>query len=72
MGWYAANDGSIRSKGTMYFVLHPARAEHVRPVDRPGREHPYEVPDVSARPIIDGNPDYLARITKATGTPSAA
>ena len=23
MGWYAANDGSVRSKGTMYFVLHP-------------------------------------------------
>jgi transcriptional regulator with XRE-family HTH domain len=23
MGWYAANDGSTRSKGTMYFVLHP-------------------------------------------------
>ena len=23
MGWYAAIDGSIRSKGTMYFVLHP-------------------------------------------------
>jgi hypothetical protein len=23
MGWYAAVDGSIRSKGTMYFVLHP-------------------------------------------------
>ncbi len=23
MGWYAANDGPIRSKGTMYFVLHP-------------------------------------------------
>ncbi|NJP27833.1 helix-turn-helix transcriptional regulator [Microbispora hainanensis] len=22
MGWYAANDGSVRSKGTMYFVLH--------------------------------------------------
>jgi hypothetical protein len=21
--------------------------------------HPYEVPDISARPIIDGNPDYL-------------
>jgi transcriptional regulator with XRE-family HTH domain len=21
MGWYAANDGSVRSKGTMYFVL---------------------------------------------------
>jgi transcriptional regulator with XRE-family HTH domain len=23
MGWYASTDGSIRSKGTMYFVLHP-------------------------------------------------
>jgi len=23
MGWYAANDESVRSKGTMYFVLHP-------------------------------------------------
>ncbi len=23
MGWYAANDGAVRSKGTMYFVLHP-------------------------------------------------
>lgn len=23
MGWYASNDGSIRSKGTMYFAIHP-------------------------------------------------
>ena len=23
MGWYTANDQSVRSKGTMYFVLHP-------------------------------------------------
>lgn len=23
MGWYAATDGSVRSKGTMYFVMHP-------------------------------------------------
>jgi transcriptional regulator with XRE-family HTH domain len=23
MGWYAADDGSVRSKGTLYFVLHP-------------------------------------------------
>jgi transcriptional regulator with XRE-family HTH domain len=23
MGWYAAADGGVRSKGTMYFVLHP-------------------------------------------------
>jgi hypothetical protein len=23
MGWYAATSGTVRSKGTMYFVLHP-------------------------------------------------
>lgn len=23
MGWYAANEGSVRSKGTMYFTIHP-------------------------------------------------
>ncbi len=23
MGWYAATDGSVRSKGTMYYVMHP-------------------------------------------------
>jgi len=23
IGWYAADDGCVRSKGTMYFVLHP-------------------------------------------------
>ena len=22
MGWYAAADGAVRSKGTMYFVIH--------------------------------------------------
>jgi hypothetical protein len=25
MGWYAASDGAVRSKGTMYFVLHAPR-----------------------------------------------
>jgi periplasmic divalent cation tolerance protein len=28
--------------------------------------HPYEVPGISARPIIDGNPDYLAWIAQET------
>ena len=23
MGWYAANEGSVRAKGTMYFAIHP-------------------------------------------------
>jgi len=34
MGWYAASEGSIRSKGTMYFVLHPHGLKHVRPLGR--------------------------------------
>jgi hypothetical protein len=40
-------------------------------VARAKSEHPYEVPGVSARPIIDGNPDYLAWIAKETATTSA-
>jgi periplasmic divalent cation tolerance protein len=35
-------------------------------VARAQREHPYEVPGVSARPIIDGNPDYLAWMMEET------
>lgn len=23
MGWYAANDGAVRSKGAVYFAVHP-------------------------------------------------
>jgi len=37
-------------------------------VARAKSEHPYEVPGVSARAIIDANPDYLARIAKETST----
>jgi transcriptional regulator with XRE-family HTH domain len=29
MGWYAAADNSVRSKGTMYFVLHPHGQEMI-------------------------------------------
>ena len=35
-------------------------------VARAKQEHPYEVPGISARPIDDGNPDYLAWIEEAT------
>jgi hypothetical protein len=36
MGWYAANDESIRSKrGTIVLRAASARAAHVRPVDWP-------------------------------------
>jgi len=45
--------------------LIPAIVERVRAV------HPYEVPGISARPIIDGNPEYLQWILDQTGRLSA-
>jgi periplasmic divalent cation tolerance protein len=44
------------------------RAELVgRIVDRVRAEgHPYEVPGISARPITDGNPEYLQWIADET------
>jgi periplasmic divalent cation tolerance protein len=35
-------------------------------VERVKAEHPYEVPGISARPIIDGNLDYLRWIRAET------
>ncbi len=35
-------------------------------VERAKREHLYEVPGVSTRPITDGNPGYLAWIPAQT------
>jgi periplasmic divalent cation tolerance protein len=37
-------------------------------VARAKREHPYEVPGISTRPITGGNPDYLAWIRQQTAT----
>ena len=38
-------------------------------VERVKASHPYEVPGISSRPIVDGNPDYLAWIADETGPP---
>jgi periplasmic divalent cation tolerance protein len=35
-------------------------------------EHPYEVPGISARPIIAGNPDYLQWMLDETSGPRAS
>jgi periplasmic divalent cation tolerance protein len=58
-----------RTEGRM--SLHTSRARVADIAARAKREHPYEVPGVSARPIIDGNPANLLWIEEATGTPSA-
>jgi len=41
----------------------PAIVRHVR------RGHPYQVPNVTAVPIVDGNPEYLAWVHESTGQP---
>jgi periplasmic divalent cation tolerance protein len=46
--------------------LHTRRSRIPEIVDRAKREHPYELPGVSSRPINDGNPDYLAWISEQT------
>lgn len=35
-------------------------------VERVKSSHPYEVPGISARPIVNGNPDYLEWIANET------
>jgi periplasmic divalent cation tolerance protein len=41
-------------------------------VERVKAGHPYEVPGISARPIVGGNPDYLAWIEAETISPQGA
>ena len=52
--------------------VHTRQDRVVAIVARAKREHPYEVPGVSARPIIDGNPDYLAWMASQTEAPVSA
>jgi periplasmic divalent cation tolerance protein len=46
--------------------LHTRTVLVERIVERIKAEHPYEVPGISARPIVDGNPDYLRWIRNET------
>jgi periplasmic divalent cation tolerance protein len=51
--------------------LHTSTARISDIVSRAKSQLPYEVPGVSARPIIGGNPDHLAWIAKETSTATA-
>lgn len=46
--------------------LHTRRALIPEIVRRAHEQHPYQVPGISARPIHDGNPNYLAWIAQQT------
>jgi hypothetical protein len=76
MGWYAASDGSVRSKGTMYFVMHP---HGIHATGRwVGLSYGGNIvtgwssmaKSVVAVPIIDGGPDYIGWILDQTEQPT--
>jgi periplasmic divalent cation tolerance protein len=58
--------GEIYERTEGRVSLHTRRSRVPEIVDRAKREHPYELPGVSTRPIDGGNPDYLAWISDAT------
>jgi periplasmic divalent cation tolerance protein len=58
--------GEIHERTEGRVSLHTRRSRIPEIVDRAKREHPYELPGVSSRPINDGNPDYLAWISEQT------
>jgi uncharacterized protein involved in tolerance to divalent cations len=50
-------------------VLHTRMSLVDAIVSRVKETHPYEVPGLSARPIVGGNPDYLQWIADETSQP---
>jgi periplasmic divalent cation tolerance protein len=62
--------GEIHERTEGRVSLHTSRSRVPEIIERAKREHPYEVPGVSTRPIDGGNPDYLAWIAQET-TPRA-
>jgi periplasmic divalent cation tolerance protein len=51
--------GQVHERAEGRVSLNTSRERVAEIVARARREHPYQVPGVSTRPIIDGNPDYL-------------
>ena len=62
--------GQVYERAEGRVSLHTSRDRVAAIVARAKSEHPYEVPGVSARPIIDGNPDYLTWIEDQTNAAS--
>lgn len=58
--------GEVHERTEGRVSLHTSAHRVPEIVARAKREHPYEVPGVSTRPITDGNPDYLAWIAQET------
>jgi periplasmic divalent cation tolerance protein len=58
--------GEMREATESRAALHTRRSLVPAIVARINQAHPYEVPGVTAQPIVDGNPVYLAWIKQET------
>ncbi|MFP5070511.1 divalent-cation tolerance protein CutA [Pseudonocardia nantongensis] len=62
--------GDVHDRTEGRASLHTRRELIPRIVAKAVASHPYVVPGISARPIVDRNPDYLAWILTETETPA--
>jgi periplasmic divalent cation tolerance protein len=58
--------GEIYERSEGRVSLHTRHSRVPEIVDRAKKDHRYEVPGISTRPIVSGNPDYLAWIEQET------
>lgn len=58
--------GQVHERTEGRASLHTRRELIESIVHRASEGHPYQVPGISARPIIDGNPEYLQWIADET------
>jgi periplasmic divalent cation tolerance protein len=58
--------GEVHERTEGRASLHTGCGRVAEIVDRAKQEHPYEVPGISTRPIVGGNPDYLQWIAEET------
>lgn len=58
--------GEIYERSEGRASLHTRRSRVNEIIARTKREHPYEIPSISTRPIDGGNPEYLAWISQET------
>lgn len=64
--------GEVHERTEGRASLHTRRALVPEIVQYAKERHPYQVPGISARPIYDGNPEYLDWIVAETAQPTAA
>jgi periplasmic divalent cation tolerance protein len=63
--------GEVHERTEGRASLHTQRSLVPAIVQYAKERHPYQVPGISARPIYDGNPEYLAWIAAETDEPPA-